>query len=79
MTDEVRRTFEAGELVEFPLGRHAFGPEFVAAALGWRFGMNSPESLRAAFGVVGGCMLADASGDRDELRRAVDPMLTTLV
>ncbi|MEM9516367.1 MAG: adenylate/guanylate cyclase domain-containing protein [Actinomycetota bacterium] len=78
-TDELRRTFGAGELVEFPLGRHAFGPEFVAAALEWRFGPNTRESLRAAFGVLGGFVLADAGGDRDELRAAVDPMFHPMI
>ena len=79
VTDEVRRTFGAGELAEFAIGRTAYGSESVAAALRWRFGANSRENQRVAFGLLGGFMLADTVGGRARLRQLVDPIFHDLI
>lgn len=79
VTDELRRTFGGGELVDFPLGRHASGPEFVEASLEWRFGANSTENLRGGFAILGGFMLADNPLGPDGLRDLVDPIFHDMI
>jgi class 3 adenylate cyclase len=79
-TDEVRLTFGAGvELVPWPIGSHLFGPEAMRVAAEWRFGSNSPELMRVMFDILGGWVLADTPGGRDELREVVDPALRDVV
>jgi class 3 adenylate cyclase len=79
VTDEARRTFGGGELAEFPMGHPRFGPESVAAALGWRFGPNTREGQRADFALLGGFMLADVPGGREALRELVDPIFHDMI
>ncbi len=79
VTDELRRTFGGGDLVDFPLGRNGFGPDFVEASLGWRFGANSTESLRGGFAIHGGFMLADNPGGPDGLRETVHPIFHDMI
>jgi class 3 adenylate cyclase len=79
VTDDLRRSFGGGELVDFPIGEYAFGPEFLAVARSWRFGANSLELQRAQFALLGRFALADTPGGRDELRRRVDPLFHDLI
>src|SRR4051794_11228072 len=80
VTDESSLTSGGGvELAPQPLGVHLFGPEAKAVNERWRFGFNTPEYLREAFAAVGGLVLADTPGGRDELRELVDPVLRDVV
>ena len=79
-SDELRLTFGAGvELAPWALGSHLFGPESIEMSRGWRFGSNTAEAMRVMFAVVGGWVLADTPGGRDELREIVDPSLRDMV
>jgi hypothetical protein len=79
-SDEVRLSFGAlVELAPFELGNHLFGPEWMRTSEGWRMGSNSVEINRVFFRGVGGLMLADTPGGREELRRIVDPSLSDVV
>lgn len=78
--DELRLSF--GALVEyasFPIGAHVLSPEWIQAGQGWRMGSNTVELNRLFFRSVGGLMLADTPGGRDELREIVDPGLSDIV
>ena len=80
MTDELRLTFGGNtELSHWPIGAHFFGPEFMAATNGWRFGTTTAELVRSNFAAVGGWVLADTPGGREELRELVDPSLRDMV
>ena len=79
MTDELRRTFGAGDLADHGLGTHFFGPETVEASRTWRFGPNTDDHQRTVFSACGNLVLADADGDRDAVRAAVDPLFHDLV
>ena len=80
VTDELRLTFGGNvELARFAIGEHFFGPESVRATEQWRFGMNSTELTRVAFAGLGGFILSDTPGGRDELRELVDPSLQDIV
>jgi class 3 adenylate cyclase len=79
MTDELRRTFGAGELAEHAPGTHFFGPEALEASRKWRFGPNTDDHQRTLFSVCGNLVLADADGDREAVRAAVDPLFHDLV
>ena len=79
VTDELRRTFGAGELAPFAIGAHAFGPETLSVASRWRFGSNTAEMQRILFTGLGGLALSDTPGGRDELRELVAPSLRDLV
>src|SRR5690349_17890131 len=73
-TDELRLTFGAGtELAQWAIGKHLFGPEAMNASQRWRFGANTTELNRMLFAFLGGWVLADTPGGRDELREIVDP------
>ena len=79
-TDELRLGFGAGvELAPWALGAHIFGPEAMSMSLGWRFGSNTSELIRMLFSFLGGWVLADTPGGRDELREIVDPSLREMV
>ncbi len=80
VTDELRLSFGAGvELAPWALDAHLFGPGSIQASMGWRFGSNSAEAMKVMFTFLGGWVLADTPGGRDELREAVDPSLRDLV
>src|SRR5215204_5761482 len=80
MTDELRVSFGGhGAPVEVPLGEHYFGASATEMRFGWRRGPRTPELLRADFAALGGWLLADTPGGRDDLRRAVDPAFRDLV
>jgi class 3 adenylate cyclase len=79
VTDELRRTFGGGELAEFAIGHHLFGPESVAAAVHYRFGRNLEENHRSEFALLGGFMLVDAQGGREALRKLVDPIFHDMI
>lgn len=75
-TDELRFAFGASiELAPMAIGEHFFGPESISASLGWRYG----SSMRVLFTFLGGWVLADTPGGRDELREIVDPSLRDMV
>jgi class 3 adenylate cyclase len=79
-SDEVRLSFGAlVELASFEVGAHLFGPESIRTSEGWRMGSNSVELNRLFFRGVGGLILTDTPGGRDELRQLVDPALRDIV
>ncbi len=80
MTDDLRRSY--GGLLEFAdvaLGEHYVGRPAVDARLGWRAGPNTLELARHTMSAVGGMILADTEGGRDELRETVHPHLRDIV
>lgn len=79
VTDELRLSFGNGNLVDFPIGVHMFGPEVATALRDWRFGMNSAELHRMNLAGAGGLVLNDTPGGRDELAELVDPSMRDLV
>ena len=80
VTDELRLTFGGNvELAEWPIGVHMFSPEFLAATRAFRFGTTSDELFRSNFAAVGGWVLTDTPGGREELRTVVDPVLHDMV
>ncbi len=80
VTDELRLTFGGHlALADFPLDVHFFGPEVVAATHNWRFGSTTLELMRRNFASLGGWVLADTPGGREELRRLVDPAIADMV
>ncbi|MGH2865302.1 MAG: adenylate/guanylate cyclase domain-containing protein [Solirubrobacteraceae bacterium] len=80
VTDELRLTFGGDlALADFPVGAHFFGPQVMAASRGWRFGMTTVELARLNFAALGGWVLADTPGGREELRRLVDPTIADMV
>lgn len=79
VTDELRRTFGAGELAHFAIGEHQFGPKAIAASRCSRLGGNTDGLLRLHFAAVGGLVLADTSGGHHALRGLVDPLLRDMV
>ena len=67
------------ELVPAPSGTFYFGPQASEVRSRWRTGPLTIEFMRAPFLEVGGMVLADLPGGRDELRALVDPGLADLV
>ena len=61
------------------MGAHFFGPEFRAASLAWRFGTTTADLFRSNFAAVGGWVLTDLPGGREQLRKIVDPSLLDMV
>jgi len=80
VSDELRLSFGAlVELASFEIGTRLFGPGWVRATQGWRWGPNSVETNRLFLRGIGGLMLTDTPGGRDELRELVDPQLRDIV
>ncbi len=80
VTDELRLTFGGNtELSRWPIGAHFFGPEFREATRGWRFGTTTEALFRSNFAAVGGWVLTDTPGGREQLRELVDPSLRDMV
>ena len=67
------------ELAPVPIGAYVFGSEAAAIRRRWRNGPTTPELMRASFEAIGGWVLADTPGGREELRDLVDPALRDLV
>jgi class 3 adenylate cyclase len=79
-TDDQRRICGGvTDLAPVALGEHYFGPEQVSMRLQWRGGPNTIDQVRGQFGVIGGSILADTAGGRDELRKLVHPALRDIV
>ncbi len=79
-SDDVRLSFGAlVELASFRIGARLLGPEWVRASEEWRMGSNSVEINRLFLRGVGGLMLTDTPGGREELRELVDPALRDIV
>ena len=74
VTDELRRSFGAGELADFAINHHLFGPEAMAARRTHRLGTTTEELSRALFAACGPLVLADTHGGREALRELVDPV-----
>ena len=79
VTDELRLTFGGGDLAEFVIGAHWYGPENVEASTRWRFGANTEGTWRASFAGLVPFMLTDAPGGRDELLSVVDSAFHDLI
>ncbi|MDP1818878.1 MAG: adenylate/guanylate cyclase domain-containing protein [Acidimicrobiales bacterium] len=79
VTDDLRRTFGAGELAHFAIGEHQFSEATMVASRRFRHGPNTDELMRRYFRAVRDLVLADTPGGRHELRNLVDPMLHDLV
>lgn len=80
MSEELRRSFGGStELVPVNVGEHLVGTAEMSTRLTGRFGPNTPEAFREMLSGVGGMVLADTPGGRDELRLLVDPSLRDLV
>src|SRR4029453_9892075 len=79
-TDDHRRICGGlTDLAAVALGEHYFGPEQVSLRLQWRSGPNTVDQVRELFGVLGGLVLADSAGGRDQLRELVHPVLREIV
>lgn len=79
VTDELRSTFGAGELADFEIGEHLFGPKAVTASRQFRRGLNTDNLHRLLFAGLGGLVLADTPGGAATLRDLVDPVLFDLI
>ena len=80
VTDELRFTFGGNaELANWPIGAHFFSSEFREATLTWRFGTTTETLFRSNFAAVGGWVVADTPGGREELRSIVDPSIHDMV
>ncbi len=79
-SEDLRLSFGAlVELASFAIGTPILGPEWIRESKGWRMGSNSIDINRLLFRGVGGLMLTDTPGGRDELRELVDPALRDIV
>ena len=80
VTDEQRLSFAAGvEMTPLVIGEHMFGSAMVETSADWRTGPTTQASWREILSKVGGLVLADTPGGRDELRSQVDPALADIV
>jgi len=80
VTDELRFTFGGHvEFADFAIDSHFYGPESVLASRRFRFGLGAGDLYRIYFEQLGGLVLADTPGGRDELRRIVDTSLVDIV
>jgi class 3 adenylate cyclase len=80
VTDELRLSWGGLlELAPVAIGAHYFGPEAASLRLRWRTGPNTTQGLRQVFALIGGWVLADTQGGRDELAQLVDSTLRDLV
>jgi class 3 adenylate cyclase len=80
VTDELRFTFGGHvKFADWPIGAHFFGPDMLSATRHWRFGTTTDELFRSNFAAVGGWVLTDTPGGREELRTLVDPVLHDMV
>jgi class 3 adenylate cyclase len=77
-TDELLRSQGKDASVASEIGIHRFGPNAVPSLGGLYFG-DGLATFRQIFRLLGPYMLFDAAGDRDELRRNVDPGLADLI
>src|SRR3954468_6952895 len=79
-TDDQRRICGGiTDLAAVAIGEHYFGLEQVSLRLQWRSGPNTVDQVREQFGGLGGSVLADTAGGRNELRELVHPVLRDLV
>ncbi len=82
VTDDARTLWAdraGGRLGTVAIGHHIFSGESLQVGSGWRFGLTTVELWRAAFRTLGGLVLADTKGDRDQLRAVVDPALHDII
>jgi class 3 adenylate cyclase len=81
MTHEGRITWSSvdGTYAPVAVGHHLFSAESIALGDQWRYGLTSIDLWRECFGALGGLVLHDTVGGRDELRDLVDGSLVGLV
>lgn len=80
VTDELRRSFGGGgQLVDFVIGAHYFGPEAVEGSRHWQFGPTTAALYRKTFASLGPYVIADTPGGREAVREAVAPELRDMV
>jgi class 3 adenylate cyclase len=81
MSDDSRLSWASndGDYAPVAVGHHLFSPQSVAMGDEWRYGLTSIELWRGFFQLVGGLVLHDTPGGRDELRALVEPSLADLV
>jgi class 3 adenylate cyclase len=79
-SDELRRIYGGlTELAPVAIGEHFFGPEALEIRLKWRSGPNTVDQVREMFVAVGGPVLAQTPGGKDQLRELVAPALRDIV
>lgn len=61
------------------VGHHLFSSESLELRDKWRYGLTTLDLWREFFGLVGGLVLQDTTGGRDELRGVVDGSLVEIV
>lgn len=82
VSDEMRLLWadvSGGDRATFPTGVHFFSSEMIRASESWRFGANTIEYWRGFLRAIGGAVLADMAGGREQLRERVDPALGDVV
>jgi class 3 adenylate cyclase len=81
VTDEQRLSLAADvEMIPIVIGEHLFGPEMTEMSVHWRTGpTQSSKTWSGFFANVGGWVLADAAGGKDELRSVLHPSFAELV
>jgi class 3 adenylate cyclase len=80
VTDDLRLSYGGLlGLTDVAVDEHYFGRAAVETRLGWRAGPNTLELARDNFAVVGGLILADTAGGREELCETVHPELRDIV
>lgn len=70
---------DRGRLGSVAINHHIFSTESLRISSGWRFGLNTPDQWREVLRTLGGLVLADTPGGRDELRASIDPFLHDVV
>ena len=63
----------------FPTGVHLLSTEMINASGSWRFGLTTIGYWRDFMCKIGGLVLADTPGGREQLRERVDPVLRDVV
>jgi class 3 adenylate cyclase len=81
ITNEQRLSLAAGldEMVPIVIDEHMFGAEMAEVRADWPTDPTMQQTWREMFSIVGGVILADTPGGKDELRSVVDPSLSGLV
>ena len=80
MTDQQRLAHTAGqEMAPVVIGEHLFSPAMLRVCTEWRFGATRPELWRNFLSGIGGLVLADTPGGKEELRAVVDTSLGDVV
>jgi class 3 adenylate cyclase len=82
VSDELRLIWSdasGSDRAMFPIGVHLFSTAMIRASASWQFGLTTIEFWRGFVRSIGGLVLADTPGGRQQLRELVDPALRDLV